>query len=395
MKISDLLVISLKNIARGKLRTFLTVLAISIGIASVILLTVIGQSGKKLINDKLEQLGLNGIMVFSGDFEGLTLADGERIEKRVSEVSLTMPFDTFIGYYKVHGSGSKTAVIFGVDENISSFMNMEILSGRLFNKFECESGEKVCVVEESFAMSEFQRTNIVGKTVFLSDGSSGDNYTIVGVVKSSVSDITGLIGVKIPQFIYVPYESLGYGEDASIGQLAIKVKNEKDAAEVKSKVISVLKKSNIRGKYFQVENISEYRGQLDGILDVVTLVLSFTAAISLMVAGIGIMNSMLATVNDRRAEIGICKAIGATRGQIALIFLCEAVILSVIGGLTGAGVGLAVVLTSKGITGITPELSFSGVLLPGAVTIMTGLLSGLLPAVKASRMLPVAAIRKE
>ena len=395
MSFSDLILMSLKNIIRGKLRTVLTVIAISIGIASVILLTVVGESGKKLINDKLEKIGLDGIMVFSGEYEGLTPADGERIKKRVSEVALTMPFATSIGFYSVRGTSSYTAVILGVDSNLPNFMSLDLLHGRLFTENECSAGKKVCVVDKEFALEEFKRTNIVGKTVLLKNGNVREEFEIIGVADSSFSDITGLIGIRIPFFIYVPYAALGYDEDTSIGQLAIKVKSSEDPSVVKAKVASVLKKTNSNGKYFQVENISEYRNEFGYILNIVTLVLSLTAAVSLLVAGIGIMNSMLANVNDRRAEIGICKAIGASKGQIAMIVLCEAVVLSIIGGISGAAAGLAITFAAGQISGIAPQISLYGIMIPSAITIFIGLSSGLMPALKAARLMPVAAIRKE
>lgn len=395
MSIFDLISISLKNIIRGKLRTILTVLAISIGIASVILLTVIGASGKKMINDKLEKIGLDGIMIFSGEYDGLTPADGERIRKRVSEVALSMPFATSVGHYSVYDSSPFTALILGVDSNLPNFMSLDIMHGRIFTETECSSAKKVCVVDDKFALEEFKRTNVVGKTVNLTNGNVREEFEIIGVADSSLSDITGLIGIKIPFFIYVPYAALGYDEDTSIGQLALKVKKSEDPSAVKSKVVSVLKKTNSNGRYFQVENISEYRNEFDYILSIVTLVLSVTATISLLVAGIGIMNSMLATVNDRRVEIGICKAIGASKGQIAVIFLCESIILSLIGGICGATAGFLITFIAGCVFGITPEISLFGILMPSAITIFTGLSSGLMPAIKAAKLMPVAAIRKE
>ena len=231
------------------------------------------------------------------------------------------------------------------------------------------------------------------KTVELVIDNVASEYTVIGVVHSTLNDLSGMFGFQIPGFIYVPYSAMS--GDGSLGQLAVKVSGSADADTAVSKIKALLKKTNANGKYFQIENLSGYMREFDSILSVITYVLSATAAISLFVAGIGIMNSMLATVSDRQAEIGICKAIGATSGQIALIFMTESFILTLIGGLCGLALGLTASYAVFSWLGIELTISLYGILLPCAVTLVIGLASGILPAVSAARLQPIIAIRKE
>lgn len=391
--LSDYLSMAARNVRRGRTRTILTSLAISIGIASVLLLTAIGESGKNLINSKLDSVGINGIMVFTGDYDGLTVSDGERIRSRISEVSSVMPFETAVGYYSLHGTKTVSCVFIGVDEMVDDYMAMKVLHGRLFTPAECRNGSKVCVVGADFAQEEFKRENIVGKKVDLVVNNVTSEYTVIGVVHSTLNDLSGMFGFQIPGFIYVPYSAMS--DDGSLGQLAVKVSGGADTDSAVNKIKALLKKTNANGKYFQIENLSGYMQEFDSILSVITYVLSATAAISLFVAGIGIMNSMLATVSDRQAEIGICKAIGATSGQIALIFMTESFILTLFGGLCGLALGLVAAYAVFSAVGVELTISLYGILLPCAVTLAIGLASGILPAVSAARLQPIIAIRKE
>ena len=385
----DCICMSIKNIMRGRLRTVLSVVAIAIGIAAVFLLNSIGSSAKKLINAKLESIGISGIMVFTGDYSGLSMADGERIKSRVSEVESFMPFDSCIGYYTLHGTKTVPAIYFGVNERLSEFMGINVIHGRLFTSGDMRVGSNVCIVGSDFALSEYGRTNVVGKTLNVIIDNASVEYKIIGVVSCTLNDLTGVIGFKIPTFIYLPYLSLS---DGDLAQLAVKLYDGSDAEDVSDKISSVLSRSNPNGKHFQVENISGYRSEFDSVLDVITLLLSATAAISLFVAGIGVMNTMLAGVNDRRAEIGICKAVGATRGQIARLFLTEALILSAFGGACGILLGFAIIIPSFLAFGLGISVTLSGILVPCAVTMLIGLLSGLMPAVMAASLQPVTAM---
>jgi putative ABC transport system permease protein len=393
MKAVDLLSMAKTNIMRGRLRTILTGLAISIGIASVVLLTVIGQTGKSLINKSLAGLGLEGIMVFSGNKDGLSLEDAQRIQARIPSVTKIMPLETGFGTVNSQDSRRSNAILMGVDEQVGHFIKAKPIFGRLFTQNESERGELVCLVDSGLAQNRFKRQNIVGKTLQITSSAGiTQEYTIIGVIPSQLGSLGSLSGSAIPPFIYIPYRSMGVVPERNVRQLIISTDSaysEKTASNIEE----LLRRTNSNGKHFQVENISGYREDFDQILDIVTQVLSTTAAISLLVAGLGIMNTMLAAVNERRSEIGICKAIGAGRAQIAFLFLTEAFLITLSASLLGVLLGLAIAFAGSLWLKIPIVVPFTKLLMPTMVTSVIGLLSGLAPAMKAARLQPVSAIR--
>ena len=390
--LKDYISMAARNVRRGKSRSFLTSLAIAIGIAAVVLLTAIGESGKTLIYAQLENIGINGIMVFSGESSSLSIQDGERIHARIAEVVSCMPFETCIGTYSIYAHQSSSCVLIGVDERLDEYMRMDVLYGRLFTANECKNGSKVCVVGSELAQKNYQRDNIVGKKIIITNDGISDEYEIIGVVHATLNRFSSVLGFQIPGFLYVPYSAITTDDD--IGQLAVKVNGDNPDTAVRQ-IESLLRKTKVNGKSFQVENLSGYMHEFDAVLGLLTGVLSATAAISLFVAGIGIMNAMFATVSDRRYEIGICKAIGADAWQIALTFLLETMMLTLLGGIGGLIFGLAVAAAVFAFLGTSLTLNIYAILLPCLITLTVGLLSGILPAVSAARLQPIIAIRKE
>lgn len=390
--LKDYISMAARNVRRGKSRSFLTSLAIAIGIAAVVLLTAIGESGKTLIYAQLENIGINGIMVFSGEGSSLSIQDGERIHARIAEVASCMPFETCIGTYSIYAHQSSSCVLIGVDERLDEYMRMDVLYGRLFTANECKNGSKVCVVGSELAQKNYQRDNIVGKKIIITNDGISDEYEIIGVVHATLNRFSSVLGFQIPGFLYVPYSAITTDDD--IGQLAVKVNGDNPDTAVRQ-IESLLRKTKVNGKSFQVENLSGYMHEFDAVLGLLTGVLSATAAISLFVAGIGIMNAMFATVSDRRSEIGICKAIGADAWQIALTFLLETMMLTLLGGIGGLIFGLAVAAAVFAFLGTSLTLNIYAILLPCLITLTVGLLSGILPAVSAARLQPIIAIRKE
>lgn len=390
--LKDYISMAARNVRRGKSRSFLTSLAIAIGIAAVVLLTAIGESGKTLIYAQLKNIGINGIMVFSGESSSLSIQDGERIHARIAEVASCMPFETCIGTYSIYAHQSSSCVLIGVDERLDEYMRMDVLYGRLFTANECKNGSKVCVVGSELAQKNYQRDNIVGKKIIITNDGISDEYEIIGVVHATLNRFSSVLGFQIPGFLYVPYSAITTDDD--IGQLAVKVNGDNPDTAVRQ-IESLLRKTKVNGKSFQVENLSGYMHEFDAVLGLLTGVLSATAAISLFVAGIGIMNAMFATVSDRRSEIGICKAIGADAWQIALTFLLETMMLTLLGGIGGLIFGLAVAAAVFAFLGTSLTLNIYAILLPCLITLTVGLLSGILPAVSAARLQPIIAIRKE
>ena len=389
----DFLLMSLKNVGRGRVRSLLTVLSIVIGITSVLLLTAIGESGKNMITAELTGVGIDGIMVFSDDNTGLSVADGERIRNRITGVTAVMPFETAIGYYTVRSVSNQSAVLIGVDPTATDYMSMDIRYGRMFSENECNIGKAVCVVGSDFARDAYKRENVVGRTIELTINGRDTIFTIVGVANSALNELSSLLGVRLPPFLYLPYTVVGDAEN--LQQIAIQVNGDTDPEATAAQIRTLLRKTNANGAHFLIENMGGYVAVFSSVIDIVTVVLAATAAISLLVAGIGIINSMLATVSDRKSEIGIMKAIGASAAQIAVIFLSEALVLTLIGCLLGVATA-GLIIGGMGLYfGIKIRITAAGILIPIAVSVAVGLFSGILPAISAARLQPINAIRSD
>lgn len=389
----DFLLMALQNVGRGRVRSLLTVLSIVIGVTSVLLLTAIGESGKNLIHTELSGVGIDGIMVFSDDNSGLAISDGERIRNRISGVTAVMPFETGIGYYTRYSASAQTAVLIGVDPTAVAYMSMDLRYGRMFTEAECNSAKPVCVVGTDFAMETYKRENVVGRTVELAVNGRTINFTIIGVANSTLNELSSLLGVKLPPFLYLPYTVVGDAEN--LQQIAVQVSSGADLEKTAAQIRTLLRKTNTNGAHFLTENMGGYVAGFSSVLDIVTIILAATAAISLFVAGIGIVNSMLATVSDRKCEIGVMKAIGASAWQIGVIFLGEALVLTLIGCLTGV-ITAALIIGGIGLyLGIPIRMSITGILLPVAVSLTVGLAAGILPAISAARLQPIKAIRSD
>ncbi|MBQ4048813.1 MAG: ABC transporter permease [Clostridia bacterium] len=387
----DFFFMAAKNVGRGRWRSGLTIVAIVIGLTAVLLLTTIGESGKNLIHKELTGIGIDGIMIFSDDHSGLGLRDGERIVDRIDSVTSVMPFETAIGYYRVRSAAAETAVAIGVDPLAVDYMSLEVLHGRMFSESECQNTRPVCVVGTDFALETFKRENVVGREVELTLNGHTAVYTIIGVANSALNELSSLIGVRLPPFLYLPYSIVGDAENLS--QIAVQVSADANAAETADQIRTLLRKTNTNGPHFLVENMSGYVTEFAAVVDVVTIVLAATAAISLIVAGIGIMNSMLATVSDRKSEIGVMKAIGASATQIAVIFLSEALILTLIGCIAGLVLAAILLIVANAQFASVLHPTANSILFPLAITLAVGLLSGLLPAISAARLQPIEAIR--
>ena len=391
MRFSDILFLSFKNVSRGKSRVYLSVLAVSVGIAAVISLLSVGNTANSFITEKLGSFGLDGLMVYAGEQGQLSAEDGENIAENVTGIESSMPFEFWFAYYRINNSNSEPCLILGTDETIVDYMDIDVISGRELNSADCVSKNRVCLVDKRLG-----GTGRVGEKITLEVNGENIDFTVIGVCSSSMEMASGMLGIDIPPFIYVPWTSLCNDADESLGQIVLKLDGETNSTETAQKVRNYLSGTKANGKTFDIEDMTVYKKQFSEIVDVVTVVLSGTAAISLFVASLGIMSSMFSSVNERKCEIGVCKSIGATSGEICLLFLLESVIISCLGCMIGLSSGICVLYTVFYVVFESiPELKPMTVLVPCVSALAVGLISGVVPAFSASRMSPVNAIRRE
>lgn len=388
---------SIKNIMRKKLRSMLTIVGISIGVLSVIIISIIGDVGKETINVELDSMGISGLCIrttaaISPNLLTRSELDMVSANENVKEAS---PLITKVCEIIVRKRRTQ-AILWGIDSNVDDIVSMELLYGRMINKKDINSNAKVCIVDETFAQSNYKRSNIVGKTVSLFVEGSYVDFKVVGVVSSGGNILQGIMGEMVPSFLYAPFTTLtSLSQSPSFSQIVVTLNEGKDEAIATGNLIRELNNKLGTADGVRVENLNQQKEKLNSVLNIVTLILSVIGGISLVVAGLSIMTVMLVTVNERTREIGIKKAIGASKKIILLEFLSESLLLSFIGSIIGCIIGITIGVLGCLIVSVPIVINLGTVLFCILFSVGIGILFGVYPALKAAGLKPVDALRFE
>lgn len=392
----DLFRCAFQNLTRKKSRTWLTILSIAVGVASVILISSIGAIGTQTVNREIDELGIGALTVSSNSLGADQIALGEehlnflRIQSQVAEA---VPVLTEKARVEMRGLLAD-GMIWGIDAGAKQIFNLDLQYGRLFRKEDILSGEKICLVDETMAQAFYHRENIVGKKLKISLDGHYETFDIVGVVSSGGNILQNFIGEYVPSFVYIPYTSMQrtLGQNG-FDQIALKVEEETNIDAFSEQIIRELEELEGKEGVFRAQNIAQQKEKLNHIMQLVSQILSTIAGISMVVAGLGIMTVMLAAVSERTREIGIKKSIGATKVDIIREFLIEAFALSLLGSLTGTVVGLSIAWI--GCQVLHTDFLFQGdsVLFTILFAIGNGLIFGVYPSLKAANLKPVEALR--
>ncbi len=395
--------IALMNIKSNKGRSILTMLGIIIGISSVIMVMAIGNGVRGQINDELESIGSGQIAIYvDSTLKDTTVSfnqdDFDMIMDRIDHVKAVTP--SYGAWGTAEGpKGDFEASVSGGNEGMQYATTDPIIRGKYFTSGDAESGNKVCVISESSAISLFGTTDVIGLSFDMTLYGITQELTVVGIRQDNASS---LVNMGATQYIQVelPLTVLGndyyfYTED--FDQFYIIADSSEYCTEVAQKAVSMLEsKYNVRGEgQIMVQSFTDVTEQFDSILSIVTVFISFVAAISLLVGGIGVMNIMLVSVTERTREIGIRKSLGARTGSILLQFLAEAAIITLLGGLIGIVFGVMCANLICSLVGVTAKIQASTVLGATIFSSAVGLFFGIYPARKAARLSPIEALRHE
>lgn len=394
---------ALESIKANKLRSFLTMLGIIIGISSVIMIVSLGQGGKNSITDEFEKIGATTVTVTvnsskaeQGDY--ITLKDIEKIKNNIDAVKYVTPAPQKNGQMKSERK-SKTAYITGGNVDLYYINNDEILYGRYFNEKEAQEGKPVAVIDEVTARTMFGYTDAVGKSIQIGEKSSTKKVTIVGITKNTMGMFGGGDSDNMPAFATIPVKFMEelYSNNLIIDKvyvMAVSKEESEDAGNLTRNLLEGI--HNNRGKdMYTVESVMKQIDQVNKVLSIFTTFISAVAAISLLVGGIGVMNIMLVSVTERTREIGIRKAIGATTRTILVQFLTESVIISLIGGIIGMTLGILGAQLIGLFVKITPSVSVGVVVTAILFSSAVGIFFGIYPARKAAKLDPIEALRYE
>ena len=396
---------ALDGMVSNKLRTFLTLLGIIIGVGAVIAMVSLGFGVKESIKDNISKLGSNLLMVSAGGrtATGARLAAGEgahltfddmlAIEKQVDGISgISASVNT--SYQLVAGNQNWTSRVEGTTPSNFAIQNYELEDGRLFTERDMNSRARVAVIGKTVADNLFPGDDPVGQIMRIKKAP----FQVIGVLKAKGS--SGM-GQDQDDTVIIP---LTTAQNRMMGithvqRITVQAENENVINDVQAEVEQVLRtRHKIKdGDYddFTISNMAAIMDTMMATANSITLLLGCIAAISLLVGGIGIMNIMLVSVTERTREIGIRKALGATYNNILLQFLIEAMVIGVVGGFLGVVIGVIASYGISSFAGWNTVISWWAIVVAVVFSVGIGLFFGIYPARKAALLDPIDALRYE
>jgi len=398
--------LALRAIVRAKLRSSLTVLGILIGVAAVVIVVALGTGVQQQILGRISNLGANVIFIWPQATQSsgvrskdsgnrLTENDGRALAREASSLADVVPFSSS-GAQVIAGDQNVVTQVMGTTRNYLDVRGFSIGKGRMFNESEELLKAKVCIIGEVVRQKLFGTLDPVGQYVRI----GRYPYRIVGLLAEKGQSP---FGEDQDDRLIMPIGSYRARVQPSapgrVQMLIASAKDERLVDRAVSQIESILRQRHKIGPEeepdFGVRTQSEIRKKFEGITGTLTLLLSSIAAISLFVGGIGVMNIMLVSVTERTREIGIRMAIGANASDILTQFLVEAIVLSLIGGLFGLGVGAGTIMAIGKALGWSLSLPIPAVVAAIGTSAAIGVVFGFFPALRASGLDPIVALRQE
>lgn len=406
MNTTNLLKIALRALANNKLRGFLTMLGIIIGVASVITMLAIGQGSKRSIQAQISEMGSNMIMIQPGaDMRGgvrqdasametLKLQDYEDIVNETRYVSATSPSVNSSGQV-IYGANNAPTTVYGISPDYMEIRRYEVEDGDMFSDQDVQTAAKVCVIGKTVVDNLFPGgENPVGKVIRFQKLP----FRVVGVLKSKGYNS---MGMDQDDLILAPYTTIQKKILAitHLQGITCSALKEEYTDQAIDEISEILRRNHRLRETddddFTIRSMQELSTMLTSTTDIMTTLLAAVAGISLLVGGIGIMNIMYVSVTERTREIGLLMSIGAKGMDILAQFLIESILISVTGGLIGVLFGVGAALIVNVVAHFPIYIQPWSVLLSFVVCTVTGVFFGWYPAKKAAQLDPIEAIRYE
>ena len=393
---------AIQNVWSNKLRTFLTMLGIIIGVMAVIVIVGLGNGMTKSMRDSFSALGTNTLSIQVWGYGSRTVPVEEmydicqRHSDLIKAVSPQVNFSgSASGTLKIGTTSYRWSNISGVDENFTEMKNYQIVQGRGLQYMDMQDNKQVCIIGDYLNRAAYGG-NAVGQTIKL----GAYKFRIVGVLNAKVTDKNMQQGSD-DDCIYLPYTTaMRLSNQSSANNFVAIMKDESRANEAKAVVESGLYDLLKSDNAYYIYSASEWLEEMNEMINMVIIILTGIASISLLVGGIGIMNIMLVSVTERTREIGIRKALGAKERVILSQFVVEAATTSALGGVLGIVLGYIVSMAANRILpmisssiDVTVSPSFNSIVVAFGISVGIGVLFGYLPAKRAARLNPIEALR--
>ncbi|MFB3815665.1 MAG: ABC transporter permease [Terriglobales bacterium] len=385
----------------NKVRFALTALGMVIGTASLILVVTIGLTGKQYILRQIQAIGANMIYV---DYQAggnaainitqadyLTVGDMLAVQQQVPGIVAASPMVELHDRITVPGGKQRDVLVLGVASPYKYVRNLDVVAGRFFDEQDSMARNKVAELTVKLATTLYGSPDAaIGKSLKL----TGMPFTIVGVFRERVETF-GQSEIA-DDTILIPYTVSRYfsGTD-SVKQLFFSVSDSGEVPRATAQIQQVVQSRHRPESVYRAQNLSQLLSVAAKTANALTAVLLLIATVTLIVSGVGIMNIMLATVSSRIREIGIRKAIGATRREIRYQFLAEAIFISLVGGTIGIVVGLAPPIAARMLTSFRIPISGLSIIIALVVSSLVGVIFGTVPATRAANLDPVESLRYE
>ena len=402
MMFSEVVRLAVDSFRASKIRFLLTMLGMVIGSASIILVVTIGLTGKEYALNLISSIGPNMIeMQYNGGTiagpdnastpDLFTREDLNAVIEQVPGIIASSPMLEVHYNVGISGGVTKDAMLLGVSPQYKDVRNLAVVAGRFFDDQDAASRTKVAVIVEPFAKALFgSSAAALGHNITV----KGIPFVIIGVFKERV-DTFGQSEIS-DQTLLIPYPVARYftGND-TVKEIFFTMKDPMTVIPASKQILAIIKSRHRPSSTYTAFTMTQVLSVMAQIANMLTLVLTLAAGITLIVSGVGIMNSMLANVQSRIKEIGIRKALGATSLEIRLQFLTEAIFLSLAGGLVGTLLGLALPLSVSLLTPYKIPISVWSAVIALGTSMLVGILFGTLPANRAAALDPVQTLKYE
>ncbi len=399
MNAADLFRLAGQALVQNRRRSLLSLVGVVIGVVAVTCLTAIGEGALRYVTDQFASLGSSIVIIAPGRNEttggmplgvggipnDLTLADTRFLERRISAVRTAIPVAASTGKIR-HGGRNRQVPIVGTTSDFERMQRLELASGSFLPEGDMERGASIVVLGHTVARELFGREQALGQTVRI----SGSRMRVVGVLAERGTQL----GLQIDETVFAPVATvMRLANETSLTRVMLDLHPGAEQKRVIARVRELLTARHDEEDFTCISQ-DAVMSSLSSILRILTLAVAGIAAISLAVAGIGIMNVMLVSVSERTEEVGLLKAIGANRRQVLAIFLIESALLSVAGGVAGLALGSALVAVGQtlypAVPLATPAWAIAAVL---GLSLATGVGFGVWPAWRAAGLDPVAALQ--
>jgi putative ABC transport system permease protein len=400
MTLFEILRQSLESLRGNKLRSFLTMLGIIMGVFSIIAIVATGNAIKVYVNTEFEKIGSNTVVVQTrndGPVDSLTMADVDIIRDAIPDLKNVAPYYTGSGGTVRIDTKTRRLLFNGVVPVSREQSSIEIMDGRYITESDVKTRAKVCLISATTAYQVYRRTGEVGeKFSFRARTGETVSLTVVGIIESQIDTLTSMFGDEAPVPIHMPITTaMELAGNRDVSEIRLVMPESDMLREAGVQAVKALEFVHGVEQAYAAASSDDVLTQLNNILGMIQIALGIIAAVTLAVGGIGIVNILLVSVTERTREIGVRKALGAKRRDIVWQFVAEAVLMTGFSGIIGIAMGVGAGSVISAVIDIPPVVDLPTVILAFLFSLVLGLGFGVYPAKRAADLDPIESLRYE